>query len=136
MIAAGYRIKRNWYNNNNKRGICLSYLWKGKYLMGLEKWEKMSTHLGRQALLFLIITEGRVMASLAGGPAWLPRDARRYSSTISIVTWTLHQLVLQADRPDLIFSVSLLVPWTTCVSDTLCVFIKQNNNNKNTACLS
>ena len=104
--------------------------------MGLEKWEEMSAHLGRQAGLLVIITEGRVMAPLAGGPPWLPRDACRYSSAISIVTWTLHQLVLQANHPDFIFSVSLLVSWTTCVSDTLFVFIKQNSNNKNTACLS
>ena len=83
--------------------------------MGLEKWEKMSAHLGRWAVLFVIITEGRVMAPLAGGLPWLPRDACRYSWTISVVTWTLHQLVLQADCPDFIFSVSLLVPWTTCV---------------------
>ena len=34
-------------------------------------------------MLFVIITEGRVMAPLAGGLPWLPRDACRYSSTIS-----------------------------------------------------
>lgn len=80
--------------------------------MGLEKRGKVSAHLGRWAVLSDIYCYREQGNDPSG---W------RTTQAAQGCLLTLHQLVLEADCPDLIFSVSTLVPWTICSSDSLCM---------------
>lgn len=107
----------------------------GEIFDGAGEVGKMSTHLGRQALLFLIITEGRVMALWLGDQPGCPEmlgDTRPFPLSRDPPP----TLVLQADRPDLIFSVSTGALDHLCIGHTLCVLLNKTITTKNTACLS